>query len=301
MNLRNICFLIVALSLVSISGCSHLEIRNQSLDSKKVMIADLPSYQAGEYYFYDSGLSKIAVKRTEDVVHWQYGNGATSQGYDNFLIPQISWSTEVNTGKITASASPDFLWPLRIGNSGKFSTKQTITRKNGTLEETERMWECQVDGLKEITVPAGHFDTYVISCNRHSATDGKWRGRMTYYYSPEIRQYVKLIKEYPSRPYAVEQLSRSGFNSKYLIEKDQNTLQKTLNKTLESGASGVARNWKSSSGKISALLIPYQGYTEAEGQQCREYRSVYIVMGRVHQHTRKACKTADGSWRGVDS
>ncbi|NNK94005.1 MAG: hypothetical protein HKP41_06605 [Desulfobacterales bacterium] len=301
MNLRNICFLIVALLLVSISGCSHLEIRKQSLHSKKIMIADLPSHQPGEYFIYDSGLSKIAIKRTEEFIHWQYGNGATSQGYNNFLIPQISWTTEVNTGKTTASASPDFLWPLSIGNSGKFSTKQTIIRKNGTMEETERMWECQVNGLKQITVPAGHFDTYVIYCNRHSATDGKWRGRMTYYYSPEIRQYVKLTKEYPRRPYAVEQLSRSGFNSKYLIEKDQNALQKALNKTLENGAAGVARNWKSSSGEISALLIPYQGYTGMEGQKCREYRSVYSVVGRVHQHTRKACKTADGSWRGVDS
>ena len=265
------------------------------------MTANLPSFQAGEYFIYDSGLSKIAVKRVKETVHWQYGNGATSQGYDNFLIPLTSWTTKKNTGKSTSSVSPDFLWPLMVGNSGTFTVKQLVTRNDGSLRETEREWSCRVDGLKQVTVPAGHFDTYEISCNRYSPADDRWRGRMTYYYSPEIRQYVKLIKEHPSRPYAVEELTRYGFNSKYLMKKDQNTLQQTLNKTLEKGADGVARNWESSSGKINAMLVPYQRYNGLEGQQCREYRSVYIVAGRVHQHTRKACKQADGSWRRISN
>ena len=297
MNKLNFFHLIPLLPLVLVSGCAHLMVQSDVIDTQKLLIADLPSYQPGEYFIYDSGLAKIAVKTDDTIVHWKYGNDATSRGFSNFLIPPLSWKTTINSGESSTDVSPSFLWPLRVGSLGVFTISQSITDQSGAVEEVNRTWECRGDGFERVSVPAGNFDTYVIPCNRYAVTTKKWRGRTTYYYSPEIMHYVKIKKEYTGQPAVIEQLTRYGFNSEHLPKKEQNSLQKTLNKTLEAGAVGKAAYWSNTPKDISAMLIPYQPYDGLEGQQCREYRSVYNVGGRVHQHTRKACKAADGSWQ----
>lgn len=298
---RTLPAIIVAAVVLITTGCAKQELRQETVDSRKLMTADLPTYQPGEYFIYDNGNAHIVASRTDAMVAWDYGNGATSTGYDNFLIPQISWESSSNKGKSITNASSTFLWPLNIGSSGRFNITQSVTEnKTGVTEEIQRSWECDVVGTENVTVPVGNFDTYVISCDRYSVNGNEWRGRRTYYYSPDIRHYVMLEKDYANRPSSVVRLTEYGFNSEYLPKEDLDKLRSQFYLTLGKGEKGAAEILNSSSDQISAMIIPYQSFKGPQGQQCREYRSVYNVGGRVHQHTRKACATKDGSWQRLN-
>jgi len=298
---KKISLIIALLFLVATTGCAKKEVPKEFVDSSKLMMPSLPTYQPGEYFFYDSGLSMIATASDDGLVEWKYGSGATSTGYANFLIPQLSWESNPDRSESTTDASPNFLWPLNVGKSGRFNITQTLIKNESSPpDEIKRTWECKVEGTEKVVVPAGKYDTYVVSCSRYSTDDKDWRGRHRYYYSPDIRHYVMVEKDYARRTSTIERLSKHGFNSNYLPQEDQITLKDELYQVLEKGQLGQAESWVSSSDQISAMLIPYQSFKGSREQQCREYRSIYNVGGRVHQHTRKACQAADGSWQKLD-
>ncbi|NNK95886.1 MAG: hypothetical protein HKP41_16170 [Desulfobacterales bacterium] len=284
--------------MITLGGCAQLQVSNDSIDSNQLLIANLPSYLPGEFFVYDSGLAMIVTGSSKDTINWKYSNGAVSSGYQNFLVPQLSWEGDSSKGKRVTEASQNLLWPLTTGNSAQFGITQTSTDKaNGFTKETKRKWECSVSGTERISVPAGNFDTYRVVCNRYTIDSNNWRGRHTYYFSPDIRHYVRLDKDYANRSSKREQIVRYGFNSNYLDEKDQGEAKKILFQALEKEEQGVSQNWSSSSGHVSVMLIPYQRYSNSIGQQCREYKSVFNVGGRVSHHNRKACRAADGTWQ----
>ena len=296
---------LLVVTLLMTTGCVQSLMRMESPDTRGSlitnlpnMIADQPTYQPGEYFVYDNGFSKIATGRVDQMVVWKYGNGATSRGYDNFLIPQISWESNEKKGESTTDVSPDFLWPLFVGNSGDYIITQTLTdNEAGTLRNIRRQWKCRVDGTDNVSVPAGNYNTYVIACDRYGVRKNEWRGRHTYYYSSEIRHYVILEKEYLNGEPTREVLTEHGFNSEHLPKVDLDRLRGQFHRSLEEAENGIAETWVSSSGLINAMLIPYQSFQNQQGQICRDYRSIYNVQGRVHQHIRKACKTEDGLWQ----
>lgn len=291
--------LIISVLALALAGCAQQQqVRKESVDSSALLIADQPVYWPGEFFEYDDGPAMIVTDSSNGMVTWKYANGATSSGYANFLVPQLNWDGGGTRGSGTTDASPEFLWPLTIGAFGRFDITQTVVDAQGGVPETlARRWECSVEGTEKVFVPAGEFNTYIVSCNRYTADGSDWRGRHTYYYSPDIRHFVKLEKNYAGRSSKTEQLKSYGFNSQYLPEQEQSELKKLLNRTLSEGKSGISQSWTNGGGTISAMLIPYQSYRGANGEQCREYKSLYNVEGRVYHHTRKACQTANGSWQ----
>lgn len=293
---------VLVILLLTTAGCTTRQMPRENVDLNRLLIADLPSYQPGEFFIYDNGMSMIATESAKDSVNWRYGNGAVSSGYRNFLVPQLSWESNTNKGKRASDAIPNILWPLSVGKSARFGVNQTLLDKtNGLTEETNRRWECSVKATERVSVPAGNFDTYVVSCERYSTGGNEWRGRHTYYFSPDVRHYVKLDRDYANRPSKSEQLVRYGFNSEFLAEKEQAEAKKLLFQALDKGEQGVSQNWGSPAGHISVMLIPYQRFTNVTGQQCREYKSVFNVGGRVSHHNRKACRAPDGTWQRTDN
>lgn len=290
----------LVIPIVLTAGCATQQIPKEPVDSNRLLLADLPTYSPGEFFEYDNGLSRIVTDGSNGMVSWKYANGSASSGFANFLVPQLTWEAPGSRGTSTTNAAADFLWPLKFGNFGRFDITQTIHKIDGGVPETlGRRWECSVEGTERVSVPAGDFDSYIVSCNRYSSDGGEWRGRHTYFYSPDIRHYVKLEKRYAGGSARIEQLKGYGFNSEYLPEKEQNELKKQLYRTLADGKQGISSSWANSDRTISAMLIPYQTFSGAGGQPCREYKSIYNVEGRVYHHTRKACQSADGSWQRI--
>ncbi len=78
------------------------------------------------------------------------------------------------------------LFPLKVGNVVKFS-------HDGETRGTR--WSCmdkiEVTGVEKVTVPAGTFDTYLITTAQRDVGTS-WRGDGTCWYSPEVGHCVKV-------------------------------------------------------------------------------------------------------------
>ena len=300
-------FCIVVMAFLSIlllsTGCQTIDrLRVQAeVDQDLLQKTRLPDYVPGEYFVYDDGTSALVTSVSDGLVSWKHHNGATSKGYPNFIIPDLTWSSANRFSQGRTSAPPDLLWPLAVGKRAQFEFTQTITPKDGRApEQIDRNWICSVEGTKRVTVPAGEFDTVVIACNRFSTASRSWRATRRFYYAPEVGHYVIREDQHRRRADTRRELAAYGFNSTVLSKRDQAKLNKTLQAALSKNRDGRASFWRSRSGDISAMLVPVASYTGPENQACREYRSVYSVKGRIREHARDVCRQADGSWQRVD-
>ena len=80
--------------------------------------------------------------------------------------------------------------------------------------EFKRSWRCVVERTERLTVPAGTFDTYQISCFRYRPGTTAWRQTRIYHYAPKIGHFVSREDVYAARPGRRIQLIEAGFSSK---------------------------------------------------------------------------------------
>ena len=271
------------------------------VDRSLVAKASLPDYVPGEYFVYDDGTSVLVTAVEKGLVTWKHHNGAVSTGYPNFIIPDLAWTSADRSSQGRTTAPPDLLWPPAPGKRGQFDFEQTIAYQDGRAPDViSRSWACEVEGTSRVTVPAGSFDTVVMTCNRYSSSSGSWRATQRYYFAPEVGHYVVREDRHRSRPNTRRELVAYGFNSTVLPPEDQSQLNQALQNALTKNKDGQASFWKSPSGPVSAMLVPFRSFKDPTGTSCREYRSIYSVNGRVGQHTREVCRRPDGRWQRVD-
>ena len=302
-NTRLLATLIAVGLIIVAGGCQNWQqtLNNTYSDNPQLFRADLPHYAVGEYFVFDDGTVAVVTGVSKEEITWRYQNGATSTRYRNFILPALSWESASSQSQTTLTASPDMLWPLATGNSGQYESYQVISRNN-LIEATElsRKWECAVEGTKRVSVPAGTFDTYVISCKRYSNTSNSWRATRKYYYAPELGHYVVRDDTFRSRSDRTRRLVAYGFNSTFLPKQDQIILNRKLQDALSRNPDGIASIWKSKPGNITAMLVPVNSYTGSSGADCRDYYSIYSVNGRIRKNARSVCKQPEGRWQRVD-
>ena len=196
--------LAICVLLLSTTGCQTTPtyVAGSAADRYLMERASLPDYVPGEYFVYDDGTSSLVTAVSDGQVTWKHHNGATSKGYPNFIIPDLTWDSANRSSIGQSSAAPDLLWPPSPGKRGEFTFDQTITNKDGSPpDQVSRRWTCTVEGTARMTVPAGQFDTVVMACSRYSATSGAWRATRRFFYAPEIGHYVIREDRHRSRPH----------------------------------------------------------------------------------------------------
>lgn len=292
--------LLVICTLLLVGGCSaHQPVTEKDIHFQNSLPAK-PTYIAGEFFTYDNGKTKLVAQENENLITWKVGKQSIVISKSDFTLPPISWSNPHSESNIVTTTQESGLWPLKLGASVRFSSKQIVTEKTtGVPREVLRNWHCTVKSTETIQVPVGEFNTFKITCSRYSGKDRGWRGTIDYYYSPDIGHNVR-IKSKSSSSFKTQDLSDYGFNSNYLPKSDSQKLKKVFNKMLDSTTDGVAEVWVDSSRKISLLLVPLRSYLNTKAQSCREYRSIYSIEGRVKEHSREYCKNQQGDWYRVN-
>jgi hypothetical protein len=157
-----------------------------------------------------------------------------------------------------------------------------------------------VKGTERVSVTAGTFDSYVISCKRYSDDGRTWRATRRFYYAPDLGHYVIREDNYRNRSNKKRQLVSYGFNSTVLPQKDQTALNRKLQMALNKNADGIASTWTNQRKDITVMLIPVRSFIGPDGQKCREYHSVYSVMGRIRKNAREVCRQPNGLWQRID-
>jgi surface antigen len=86
---------------------------------------------------------------------------------------------------------------------------------------------------------------------------------------------------------------------KSLDRADQQYMQRTTQRTLESAPSGTASSWQNPDSGHSGTVTPVRTYQTNSGQYCREFQQTVTVGGQTQQAYGTACRQPDGTWKIV--
>lgn len=84
-----------------------------------------------------------------------------------------------------------------------------------------------------------------------------------------------------------------------LTDRDRNQMQYTAQQSLETAPAGTTSSWQNPDSGNSGTVTPQDRFTNAEGQECREFQQTVTADGQTETGYATACKQADGSWKVV--
>jgi len=291
---KKVAFTVPAIiSILLLGGCA--EIQKLKSSEPALPLAAVPDFAVGELYVYDNGRTETVIAKEGNILTWRTNNGVVRKAYPNFAIPYLSWQTATRRGTSETDAKPDMLWPLRVGNSGRFNFTRKAEDNNGKhARKYKQSWQCKVDGTETVRIALGSYDTFKIVCHRYS---GKiWRQTRTFNYAPLIGHYVLRRDNYRSGPSERRELVSYGFNSSVFSASDQQRLAKTVQQALSKNKNGEISYWRSSKGNTSIGINPMTTETNSKGIVCRSYEGVFSDNQRIRTNRRFACRRPDGVW-----
>ncbi len=205
----------VLLAVLSLSACDTLEtyvsditgsgskLRAAQTAGPKLAPAPLPRYRPGSVYAFDDGRKETVLRADGEWVRWRKNRHTTAVTYRNFLIPTMSWETRRRLSRASVTASSRALWPLRVGNRVRFDVTQVVEAKGthklrgGQTRRTYRhSWDCAVERTERVTVPAGTFDTFKITCSRYRPGTDVWRQTRVFHYAPRLGHFIARADTY---------------------------------------------------------------------------------------------------------
>lgn len=185
--------------LGSLAGCQTGGLSFGSLSSSAPP-APLPTYRVGDEFRFvnDRGepvLRRVAAVRG-DFVDWRTETAYRYTAYRNFALPRVRWDGVHSRGNALTGLPANLLWPLADGNEESLAVryKRFDKRKNAT-KEYEQRWVCKVRAPRSVTVPAGTFDAYKITCKEKSRKGRTDRVRQ-WFYAPSVGYFVRRVKRY---------------------------------------------------------------------------------------------------------
>lgn len=129
---------------------------------------------------------------TVDSIFWDTDGGEQSVTTHNLLLPAASWSSESRgQGSREITQVQGGLFPLAVGNTMSF---KVVTKANISPYRWDSFWSCSVINRGFVTVVAGEFDVYIITCSRSSLEE------ITFYFAPKLGHYVRQEVNSPGNP-----------------------------------------------------------------------------------------------------
>lgn len=252
-----------------------------------------PHYETGDVFVWSDGLVETVVRAGSDRVFWRDNNGTSFNAYPNFVIPPSSWDRASGPGSASISADAAKLWPFRETRSVKF--RVTTTGPAGI--EPEREWQCKSQGKRKVTVPAGTFDTLVITCKRDPVVADEWRYR-TWFYAPAARHYVRRVDRFEDDSVRAVGLVAIKPGGNVWPPAVRAGLDWAVQDALDDQPVGASIEWSSTSVPATFSIMP-TGSREAEyGKICRTYILVRQSGGERRSYPAVACQEGKaGNWR----
>ncbi|MBF0141260.1 MAG: hypothetical protein HQL74_13395 [Magnetococcales bacterium] len=170
---------------------------------------DPPKWQVGDRWLWSDGYGLTVIDSSPE---WTvFARTDKEQKNNNFLgidnpYKKSIWykhqgffKVESNDGQefrqvVFRSLDPMQLFPLEPGRSVTFAREYM---SNGKLRVHRTSWT--VEGWETIQTPAGKFDCIILMMRTRSNTSN-WVAFERWWYSPEVRNYVRLEYRYGSQP-----------------------------------------------------------------------------------------------------
>ena len=164
--------------------------------------AEPPKYMPEDAFVYrENGVltEEKVVSISPDRVVWTNDRGLIWTTSRDLVTPPISWSAdpELGRGRQTVIGSPSQIFPLREGNTISFGIRGSSENMPTGWQDTQT---CVVGAQQAVTVPAGEYRTFPISCQRKGHED-------IIYYAPAVQNYVLRERIFDGKPIRKELVS----------------------------------------------------------------------------------------------
>lgn len=230
-----------------------------------------PIYNLGDEFVWSSGHVDRVLRVGADNVVWRSTDGTGQTAFRSFDVPPLEWQSGTAEGSSKIDIDPQTVWPLEIGKEIQFEVFVS-SRKLDQDEVSEGIetWRCARNADEKIDVPAGRFETFVVTCVRDPVPDGDWRRRV-WFYAPAVRHYVRRdsfdskgrrlrVRLVALRPAWKEwpPAARAG-------------LDWAIQDTLSTGEQGSGVEWGSSGVSTKLTIVPGLEFTATGDLRCRNY------------------------------
>ena len=263
-------------------------VQKQPLPVKGIFSADYgdiqPIYTLGDSFVWSSGFVDRVTRVGADNVVWRSTDGTAYTAFRSFAAPPLEWQTDSVEGSSKIGIDPIEIWPLAKGQKIEFEVLRA-SRKQGqdTVSETTETWNCSRTGDETTDVPAGRFETIIVTCIRTPAPNGSWRKRV-WYYAPAVRHYVRRDSfDATGRRLRIRLVSlRPAWRD--WPPAARAGLDWAIQDTLSSGENGIGVEWGSSGVSTKLTILPGVEFMARNGGRCRKYALVQTqpVTPRVY-------------------
>lgn len=153
-----------------------------------------PRWTVGESWRYSDGYGVRVVEAQDDTAKFQRIDDPGQWFVLRGLFREQSRSRAALRTVVFRSEDPMALFTAPVGQPVVYMREYT---RNGITVRHRTSWV--VEGRETVTVPAGTFDTVILTMRTRSLT-GNWVGYERWWYSPAVRNYVRLEYKYGEAP-----------------------------------------------------------------------------------------------------
>lgn len=272
--------------------------------------APLPKYRAGTKFVYSNGTWETVLKVSSEGVTWKNHRGSISTGSPDFTYKRFKWQTKDRYGyrdfeqtRFLMAPRTTSLWPLAVGNKTRFDENGRWFDEFGYEHLYDSFWSCGVMGSEKVSVGAGEFDTWKITCKRFPdkfKSTSKVREYRTWYYAPAINHWVLEVRDYNGfRDNRRKELVAILPDLQTFTADQADTLlvQKQFQNALESNPNGQTNVWENFQQQLVIGVTPVKSYRHGDGGICRQYNQIIAKEGLPYEYPGIACRTSQGRWR----
>ncbi len=295
-----------ALLVLLLANGSWAAVQSNTLGLKA---SPMPRYRPGTTFVYSDGSWETAIKVGSDGITWRNHRGSISTGSQDFIKKRFKWQTKNRYGyrefkQTTFIMSPPApsIWPLELGNKTRFDEIGRWFDEYGIEHRYDSFWSCEVKGTERISVGAGDFDTWKITCRRYPdkfRATSKTREYRTWYYAPIINHWVKEVRDYNGyKKNRMKELVAvlPDLQTFTTDENDILSIQKQFQNALEANQIGDTNVWENFDQQLVIGVTPVQSFKHPDGGICRQYLQVLAKEGLPYEFPGIACRNGRGRW-----
>ena len=153
-----------------------------------------PHWSVGDTWRYSDGYGMTVVESNGETAKFQRLDDPAQWFVMRGLFREETKSRAALRNVVFRSENPMELFGAPAGKPIVFMREYT---RNGVTVRHRTSWT--IEGRETVTVPAGTFDTVVAVMRTRSLT-GNWVGYERWWYSPAIKNYVRMEYRYGETP-----------------------------------------------------------------------------------------------------
>ena len=290
--------------IVAISSCATVS----HVSRPELSSAPLPSYRNGTTFVYADGRWETVLDVSPTRVTWIDHRKCISIGSPDFTYRRSKWETDTHKGTRQYELRADLfqkskttVWPLRVGNTAQYSESGVSKDKAGNEKSYRTSWSCEVVGTERISVIAGDFDTWKITCRRYyiskSRSKSHIRVEKSWYYAPDIGHYVLATsKFYYDKKSQRRELLAVLPPVNELSDGARHRMESSFQHALEFKKSGETVRWSQPELKFSGEIMPVGTFKTSDGSYSRQYVQKVNMPEGQRIYYGMAVRSAGGEW-----